>query len=310
MAYIKINDYNTAHLIKRAKERYSSFQELEVQRVKDHIYRIINILENQAPDDWRFTRNPTAIFIILDEKTKLRILGRSYRDVGEGIIEEIKKLQGSFSSSADEAHQLDKVGAMYMEAIKKPGAKICHALKTCPRKDAPISLAKDIFLAVKDNLLHCVPLEAKRSAARPNALITVEDELWVRQDEWVNPGERNQEYLLFQRLLHEGIDKSVIRVYSHNSSKGEIKFVDEKKYKGIKQPLILQIEKTFWKNQRNPGDFHTESYWYLPIYPEFKVMDLKYKKIKNPTIMNGEDLFILSIWDEITKRIKVKLEKN
>ena len=63
--------------------------------VKDpngYIDNFIKVLDNQSPDDWRFTRSPVVKFLIYDPKSGFRILGRTYRRVGHDFLEKRKEL--------------------------------------------------------------------------------------------------------------------------------------------------------------------------------------------------------------------------
>ena len=241
MANILVTEKNMEHLLCRAKLRFKKNADL----AKSHIDRIISVLKNDAPDDWRFTRSPVAKFLILDTETGFRILGRSYRDVGKDIVERLY-------SPVLEIKTLNKLADEYLMYIGTPNVPIIHELKTIYKAGQDISELKYSYRNAFRELMHIIPLDAKKIAARPNAVIDG-NELWVRQQELLGSENPNQEYLFLERLTQEGIDKSLVRVYMHDEN-GNIEHLDGEDFAiPYKHPLS--------KGHGLSSMFRSESYW-------------------------------------------------
>ena len=107
------------------------------------------------------------------------------------------------------------------------------------------------------------------------------DELWVRQKELIKiPQEID--YLFFERLTKEGIDKSSVHVYTRDTQ-GNIKLYEE--YQVCKEPIIV-TKATLLKG------FHTASYWALPTYIDTLYLDLEYRSEKFPISLTEEELLL------------------
>lgn len=78
-------EINEDHIKCRIIERYGN---LEADKI---LKRIEDAIENNVPDDWRFTESPTARFFIVDEESGVKILGLTYRDINRDIVEEIQE---------------------------------------------------------------------------------------------------------------------------------------------------------------------------------------------------------------------------
>jgi len=271
------------HLVERGKGRFNRSESIALS----HIERIKKVLEENAPEDWRFTRNPVAKFLICDLETDFRIVGRTYRNVGEEIINELK----ATNLKKDKVKELT---TKYLELIEKPDPAICHELKTIYRRDQDISELKTSYRAARKDLPQVIPLDAKRIATRPNAIIIKEGELWARQEELLSLGDRSLEYLLFEKLTPSGIDKSSIRVYTHDSQ-GNIRL--ERMEKRSATPLFL-------KRHDLPSHFRTASYWSLPTYVDAEYLDLKYKEEHYPTELTSDESFLIFRIELINKEVR------
>jgi len=100
MAIIKITKESRKHLICRAQQRFKCSPEDATK----YIDSFIKVLKNQSPDDWRFNRSPVAKFLIYDQISGFRILGRTYRDLGKDFLEKLKVTKLVVNSSEKE-HQ-------------------------------------------------------------------------------------------------------------------------------------------------------------------------------------------------------------
>ncbi len=278
MAIINIVKESRKHLICRAQQRFNCPSEDAAK----HIDNFIEVLENQSPDDWRFTRSPVAKFLIYDEKSGFRILGRTYRDIGKDFLERLMITKLAVNSPEKEHQEIiQKLAQEYLEIIQDPNAKIIHELKTIYSKDKDIGELKHSYKSTRINLAHLIPINAKRIATRPNAIVTENNELWVRQKELIKiPQEID--YLFFERLTKEGIDKSYVHIYAHDFS-GNIKL--HQKYQAAKEPIYLPKLKL-------SGALHTTSYWALPTYTDTIYLDLKYRSEKFPISLTEEELLL------------------
>ena len=284
MAHIIITDNNRKHLIRRASERFKK----NVEVASMHIDRIKSVLGNESPDDWRFTRSPVAKFLIYDSQTGFRILGRTYRDVGSEIIaklEEPEFNEQKVKESADE----------YLNILKKPDAKIVHELKTIYRAGQEVSDIKHIYWNEQKILSHIIPIDARRIAARPNAIID-DRQLWVRQEELLSISDADHEYLLFECLTCHGIDKSFVRVYIHDIH-GNIKHDESQDFSVHAEPYLAV-------RHRIPDDFRTATYWNLPTYLDACYLDLDYKRRAFPAQITDKEALLLFRIELINARVK------
>ncbi|HEX3036609.1 MAG TPA: hypothetical protein VHT73_16040 [Thermodesulfobacteriota bacterium] len=288
MAHIIITEENKGHLIDRAKGRFNQSEDAALA----HINKIKRILEEQAPEDWRFTRSPVAKFFICDIETDFRILGRTYRDIGREFINELKdpKLeQGKIKELVDE----------YLRLIQIPDTPIYHELKTIYRRGQDISEVKKSYWAARKDLSHVIPVDVKRIAARPNAIITEDEEVWVRQDELLSLSNKDLEYLVFERLTPNGIDKSVIRVYIHDRH-GNIKLQGNMIKQRSSDPIFLTRHEL-------PSDFRTASYWSLPTYVDAEYLDLMYKQEHYPTEITADEALLIFRIELINTEVRAQL---
>jgi len=283
MAFIKkISDGRIDHLICRAKERADNIDTKFLN--KKYIQQIIEILKNNTPDDWRFTKSPVAQFLIYDEESGFRILGRTYRDNGKGkdFINNLKNKNFFQTKSVGE----------YFEIIKDPNAKIIHELKTIYSKKMGIFPLEVSYTRERVNLPHIIPIDAKKIASRPNAIIRKNKTLWVRQNEWIKiPQELD--YLLFELLTKNGINKSKKIIYTHDKN-GNIE--SYKEYDGVEIPVVFKFTP--------PDGFRTASYWSLPTYIDAFYTDLKYKAQHSTSSLNSEESLLKARIEIIREKLK------
>ncbi len=270
-------ELNIDHLVERTKERYSILK--GDKNIKEHFLNLKGLLINSAPSDWRFTVDPTAKFLIFDfwfQHTSLPtnfyiiILGRTYRDTGKDLLQKIRNK--TFKN-------LNECQEEYLKIISNPNVEIVQELKTVYKKGEDISEVKNLNYSIYESIykeilpLHIIPLNAKRIASRPNAIIDKDGKVWVRQGEYVSLNQDNKsEYLLFERLTKDGVDKSVLRFYEFKEN-GSFKLYKESRRDGLKTSA-------FTNNASKGGfseNFRTQSYWQLPTYVDAYFTDLKYK---------------------------------
>jgi len=261
---------NQEHIIQRAVKRMG----LSEDKVWEHWRKLKRVFEKEIPEDWRFTTSPTAYFLISyrpGNKIDYRILGRSYRDkikekqgkmktAGKEII---KKLQAPKITRSD----LEAIAEEYLELLKSPKCSIFHELKTVLAKNATISQEKELQRAILGTIKHLVPLSAKRLANRPNAVV-IGEEVWVRQREYMDPTIKPiKEYLLFNKLNKNGVDKSRIKIFTLDEQ-GNLSEVPSIKVSGAWGiPKVTQ-----------GSNLRSQSYWTLPTYIDAVYWDLLYGK--------------------------------
>lgn len=290
MAHIIITDSSRKHLICRAIERFKKNAEVASM----HIARIKSVLENESPDDWRFTRSPVAKFLIYDSQTGFRILGRTYRDVGRDLIAKLEEPEF-------DDYKVKGIADEYLSAIKRPDARIIHELKTIYKAGQDVSELKNTYLDERKSLLHIIPIDVRRMAARPNAVIEGW-ELWVRQEELLSIGGASYEYLLFERLMRCGIDKSFVKVYIHDVH-GNIKHDDSRNFMAHSEPH-------FAARHRLPNEFRTATYWSLPTYLDACYLDLDFKRRTFPARVTDKEALLLLRIELVNTKVKEKLGRD
>ncbi len=257
----------TKHLLERAAERSG----LARDKAEVAVASVRTAIEQQAPEDWRFTTSPHGVFSIVYEPgtVNCRFLGRSFRDKDDQGEELIRRLQAETVSP----EELDACAAAYRSLILSPDCTIYHELKTCYRGPMDISEEKQLFSRTKQALGHVVLMDEKRVGLRPNALVT-EGELWVRQGELfdMSAGDKAdyREYLRFQPLSSKGIDKSRQRIYSINRQ-AHIRFEYEESAGPVPQTACTT------RHNGQPGR-RSQSYWLLPTRLDARYLDLCYAR--------------------------------
>jgi hypothetical protein len=271
---------------------------------KKYIKNFIKVLEEQSPDDWRFTRSPVAKFLIFDQESGFHILGRTYREAGIDFLKKLSKtkLDKKNIDEDEKGNTVKDLANEYLTIIQTPNARIMHELKTIYKKDMDIGELKHYYKLARKDLPHLIPVNAKKVAARPNAIVTKDSELWVRQKELIKIPQQI-DYLFFERLTEKGIDKSNVRIYSHDNN-CKIVFVEE--YTACKESMTFDYQKK--------EKMHTSSYWSLPTYVDAVYIDLKYKSEKSPFSLTKEEALIKfrieSISDYLKKQIFRKFYKT
>jgi len=259
--------FNEKHIMERLQQRFR----LDQNQAKEVFERVRSTLESHTPDDWRFTDSPSSRFFVVEEHTKAKFFGMSYRTSPEG-----KKLVDTLRSRLDDpsglARDMGTIVKEYIQEIQRTDLRVVHDMRTVYGTGPNAHIAEERLLVEQSRVSvpHTVPLYARKIAARPNAAVLEDGTLWVRQYiNWVGQDPNGSEYYVFQPLTKQGVDKTRFRVYAH-AHNGAFKQVDECR---VCDHSPCRPHFPRWKK---PLDVRTESYWKLPTYLDMLLADLDY----------------------------------
>jgi hypothetical protein len=270
------------HALERAIERFH----IAPKQARTMLAEVCAAITEQSPQDWRFTASPAAVFMICYEPDTIgcRFIGRTFRDRNEEGRKLIQRLQIKTVSG----EKLITCAQAYRQLILSPDCAVFHEMKTCYRGPMDLSEEKRLFARTKELVGHLVLLDEKRIALRPNALVTG-GQLWARQGEFFDPSAADgdyREYLLFERLTSDGIDKSRHRIYSVNRQ-GHIRLEGEGGSASVRSPA--------WARASN---LRSQSYWMLPTFVDVRYADLQYArrawKGDDGERLDAQDLLLLA----------------
>jgi len=291
-------EVNEDHIKCRIIERYSN---LEADKILE---RIKDAIEKNVSDDWCFTESPSARFFIADEESGVKILGLTYRDINGDIVQEIQK---NIRNTEYIFENIERLTDRYIEGLKSPNAKIVHNLRTAYPKgeQGTIGEEKQVFLTIKERLAHTIAIQARKIAARPNAIVSKDREIWVRQHlNWLDLSDPNEEYLFFEKLTKSGIDRRFRRIYSYDV-KGNIKKIEVDIDCTIDKLCNISIPK---------GDlsilerYRTENYWTLPTYLDRRFIDLDFaERYPKEEPLSPEEVIELFFLKKIMERARGRL---
>lgn len=329
-----ISSRSREHLRKRIIDRYKRAEakadyEKALADADAMIDRVKSFLEQHTPEDWRFTESPSSRFFIVDEKTQAKFMGLSYRDSQKGreildfIQKNIRNAQHITSSLPDRVEE-------YKADVTDPSLPIIHDLRTVYKKGEKATIGEELklFKKARGNLSHTIPLQSKRIASRPNAVLGTDGELWVRQYlNWVSMDPNDKEYYLFFTLRKEGLDRCRFTVFSHTSN-GDLKRVGEPRelrctgYHDSLGEIRKQFEpESEQEGKTDPTRVRSESYWKVPTCVDRRYIDLDFKerytrKGLNPgeipeseSFLTADEALELSFLREIIERAQAKLHK-
>ena len=288
--------------MERVLERY------KLENPEEILERIVRTLEKEAPNYWRFTESITVRFFVIDFPSKVKVLGFSYRDFGKEIVAEImdKIVKNNVQTlRMNLANFIDR----YVKSLFNPDTKIVHQLRTAyPKESGEIGEEKKVFSASKEQVSHIIPLREKKMAARPNAVVLDQANLWVRQHmNWVNMKDSNKEYLLFEKLTRKGIDKSQHRIFGY-SSNGHL---EEIPLQGCPAGYSNRCYRAGFQSAVGRAGYRTESYWVLPTYLDLRMLDLDFReRFPDKTeegFLNKEELVELYFLREVVEAAEKKL---
>jgi len=271
------------HIIDRAVERFFQHDEDKRPEAEALLGRALAALEAQTPDDWRFTRHPSARFFIsvvhprpisgrsIRKDAQLKLLGRTYRvsRPGQELIKRLRKYVRQIRSSGSPEKRLDELRAMaelYLKDLQDPQARIVHEFKTAYTAAGQLPHQRAWQRKRLEDYRHTAILRGlkvpKLYASLPNALLCAEkadDErltLWVRQaDSWTCPRldvGSAVVYALFCRLTKEGPALESGQIWRFDG-RGN-----------IQREGAAEVRALLGAGWQKPAGYRSESYWVLP----------------------------------------------
>ncbi len=235
-------------------------------------------IRKSLPSEWRFTRHPSGFFLICDFRRGIKYFGSSFRSspLDEEFKKDIDALFVSCDRSIDAKRWNENIARLkikFQEIIQYPESEICHEIKTVYEPGWGIQEIQRGYEELKKHGGRPLSINLEREAFRPNAIL-LENEIWARQDVWIQINKPDMEYLLFERLTMHGLDKACIKVFAFLSN-GTL---EERKGIPISpRPVYLPRRKP----PREYEGYHTESYWSLPTTIEKDYLDLMFKQRKS-----------------------------
>lgn len=258
------------HIEAQFKVRYKKYS----GRSGEIIDHVIAILEKNTPADWRFTESASSRFFIMEEETEAKFLGITYRN-SEAGREIIRDVQENINDVPNLLNRLDLYVKKYIADIQDSNLPIVHHIRTVygKGKRAHIAEEKRLFEQTRSVVSHILPLIAHKIASRPNAIVTQDGTLWVRQYlNWMGMEQGSKEYYMFQPLTKKGIEKGRFAIFSH-SENGQLKKLDEKKFDCVESLGDLSDIKA---EINKKGSIRSESYWKVPTCLDCRLIDLDF----------------------------------
>jgi hypothetical protein len=301
-------EVNQAHILERLDQRYPDSEE-----PRTIVDRVTAVLEKNTPNDWRFTESPNSRFFIFDESSGAKFMGLSFRYSKE--LQQI--LHALHHEDLNDARAiwmgLEEYAATYRQQVLRPDLKIIHDLRTVyPSRKGTIGEEMRLFERMRGGVMHTVPISARKISSRPNAVVSGENELWVRQYmNWLGSGSRGTEYYLFHPLTSEGIIRSRYRIWSLTDQGHLKRAFDGRVACDETCKIISQCKKKI-----SPGrDIRSESYWKVPTNLDRRWIDLDYRKRMSPknaasgkeNLLNGRELSELFFLEQILESARSKL---
>lgn len=292
------------HVDEQFRKRYPDF----AGRSEEIVERMETLVRSRAPEDWRFTESPTSRFFLVDEETCAKFLGLSYRggEQGRAIVSEIREMAAK--GEADPARVKFLIQS-YIEDVNRPDLPIHHEIRTVyPRKKSDIAEEKRLAHQTRAAVNHTLPLAVRKIASRPNAVIGMDAELWVRQyRNWVGTKPGCPEYYLFHPLRPEGVDRGRSLVFSHTEN-GNLNRVDGSEIQGAPGPALPDGAAI----PRGSG-LRSENYWRVPTAADRRFIDLDFRVRmvwRNGEKLKAAELMEHCILGRIIEKARDKMYRN
>ena len=158
-----------------------------------------------------------------------------------------------------------------------------HQIRTVyPRKKGDMAEEKHLFHQALAVTSHVIPLASKKIASRPNAVITKDGSLWVRQYlNWVSMKPGSKEYYLFNPLTRNGVRKNRYAIFSY-SENGKLEKMGEDSIQDPDKSVFQSAENIFTRCKgddiKNDSGLRTENYWKVPTFLDSRIIDLTFKE--------------------------------
>jgi hypothetical protein len=317
MADIKLTKTSRDHCIKRIVERYNNFDDASAGVVVD---RVFNALKNQTPLDWRFTTSPWARFFVLDQETKVKLLGISYRNAGSDLLAELElycgkrplppgKSKGEYGIDAF-MNNLDGFRRRYRDLLFDPVPSIAHDLKSAypPGIEGVNHMEKLIAKGILGLTGQPEVMSPSGVASRPNVIVAPTGKdggycVWARQyGAWSLPNHDRPgtEYLYFEQLTPQGLDKSHRAVFRITPDGEATRLATPT----CPHEAALCLFKAPRGQDCIPPNLRSESYWTLPVLLDRCYYDLDYSLTHFDTswyIPNTVDLTLFRMLEAVIR---------
>jgi hypothetical protein len=270
------------HIVCRAVERVFNGNKAKRSVAVSLLERALGALRAYTPDDWRFTRHPSATFFIslilppaceaqIGHERQLKLLGRTHRLSRHGVELEkrLKAFVRASASGMDPAArraELEAMADLYLADLQEPAGEIVHELKTVYRAAEDLGNLRKPHQELLREYPHTAIVRAVKApalyASIPNALLCPQEEdpdgfrLWARQgDCWTAPqlsAPRQHVRALFCPLTRSGpsFDEGQIWAFDNQGN--------------IRREGAADVRAILGVRCQKPDGYRSESYWVLP----------------------------------------------
>ena len=266
------------HVKCQFESRYRSFADKADAIIK----LVMKTLSENTPDDWRFTESPSSRFFLVEETSCAKFMGMSYRD-GPGCRQIVSHVRANTGNLKYLFNHLEGFVEAYIAEVLSPDLPIMHQIRTVyPQRKGDMAEEKHLFRQALAVTSHLIPLKSKKIASRPNAIITEDGVLWVRQYmNWVSMKPGSKEYYLFNPLTRNGIQKNRYAIYSY-SENGRLEKLGEEFLQSANQAICDSKDNFFnhfkCDHIKMEAGLRTENYWKVPTFLDSRIIDLTYKE--------------------------------
>ncbi|MBP8955118.1 MAG: hypothetical protein KBI47_22200 [Armatimonadetes bacterium] len=313
------NDQSREHIVDRLVERLYGRDDGCRSQAETLLDKSIAALCEQAPNDWRFTRHPSACFfvsLLVDcpatggkpaRPGHAKLLGASFResDAGRELEHKLAKYVEAHCGceQLDGRDSLTELAELYLVDLETAGSKIVHEVRTAYFPDAAIGQRRTSTENRLAEFPHTAIMRSVRSpatrAAMPNAILCRPQEdpetlqLLVRQGEsWtrVHRGGKGEKlYALFVPLTSQGIQTECGAIWS---------FDERGKLAREAEGVAIGVLGAGWAGK--PDGYRNETYWMLPTRLDVLRMDLDYMRREKAHCLTAAECLTVQAVDWIT----------
>lgn len=190
-----------------------------------------------------------------------------------------------------------------------------------------------IFETARDGLSHTIPISSHKIAARPNAVVAENGELWVRQYlDWMSMAPNSKEYFFFQPLTAGGVDKCRFAIFAYFND-GQLARVGGEAFECEGSSDVLRkARRLIEQNECNKGEsagekspgsrFRSGNYWKVPTYLDRRLMDLDFMErytrkdpdksgiVEKELLITPAEALELTFLREIVERARPRLHRH